>query len=667
MFVGFLARPTQRAKRCATSTTLLLCALLGWLLPPAAALAEVTVEMQADRTEIPLDGQVVVQIRVTSDSLRGAKIQLPDFDGFEIMRQSVQRPMQFSFGLGGQQRVQSTTHYTFVLRPTRAGRIVIPPVLVDAGQRRLESQALAIMVGRAGQASPLGKPPDVDQPDPSEPDSTESEGAQHGDRHAEPTGGEQDGDAIDARELDPDAFVRTVVDKRRPHEREQVTVTIYLYVRERLHEAPVVETEPTTDGFWTQDLQQSNTLEQRPAEQVGRARFRVYVMRRFAAFPLRAGELTIGPMSLTIRRPATVFQIFGRGNGPRPPLKRQGQTVTLEVQPLPEDGRPGGEVAVGRYAIGAKLDRDQVATGDAATLTATIRGYGHIQSVRLATPKIEGLQILAPETRDLVESPDDHVGGTRVYEWLVVPKAPGTYRLPAFVVNTFDPVHRRYVQVKSDPLTLTAAGLALATETPGAAQEDGSPSQPDPHERSPKGKDTELSWGPIRHQSELSRGGDPARLRGLLPWGLSVPPLAWLLLVGAGALVRAQRSRQLGHAELATRDAKRHMRLAADAARQGDGTTYHASLSSALTRLLEARLGEQVGSDTRPALRRRVLARGMDGQLADGVIRLLERCDEARFSPSSASADDLQNRHAEARSVFERLGTFEPTPKEPRT
>lgn len=635
---------------------LLIWLFWGWL--PGSALAEVTVDMRASRTELPVGGQVVVQIRITSDSLRGAEVELPSFDGFSVVRQSVQRPMQFSFGLGGQQQVQSSTHYTFVLRADQPGRWQIPAVVAQAGQQQVKSEPLLITVtgsGPGGQA--LNPPPGQAQPGLANPDPNAQ--PDQGAAPQPPPTAPQRGDTIDAGEVDPEAFLRTVVDKGRPYEREQVTVTIYLYTRERLHEAPVIEQEPTTDGFWTQDLLDSNTLEHVGDKQVGRARYRVYLLRRFAAFPLRTGELLLGPMKLTIRRPTSVFDIFGQGRGPREPITRSGAPIAIEVQPLPERNRPAGDVAVGRYSIVSQLDRQQLATGDAATLTATIRGYGYIQAVRLPTPAIPGVQVLQPQVRDLIEKPDDHVGGTRVYEWLLVPQTAGKYTVPAFRVPTFDPVDRRYDVAASAPLELTAAGLAVAGSAapdtqPTDASDRGTPEADD-------AGDEAVQWGPVRTESALARRTEPLRARGWFAPLLWLPPLAWMLMWAASGLRRWRTRKGASEDELAMGQARKQLERALSAAKAGESGDYFAAVSLALTRALESRLGQAIGSHTRPQLKKRISERGMDDALATRLIGLLSQCDEARFSPGAKSAADLMSMHGDVKDVFERVATFRPT------
>ena len=133
--------------------------------------------------------------------------------------------------------------------------------------------------------------------------------------------------------FDNEAFLRTVVDKVEPYEGEQVVATIYLYTRHNLQQVPAVQAEASTDGFWVQDLL-SATRSLEPTRQVIKGRgYWVYVLRRFAAFPLRSGELTIGSMSLTLTRDS-LFDLFDPMRGPAS-LDRKSVPVLLHRAAAP--------------------------------------------------------------------------------------------------------------------------------------------------------------------------------------------------------------------------------------------------------------------------------------------------------------------------------------------
>jgi len=619
------------------------------LLFAASARADVRVDMTADRAQLGMGDQVAVRISVQTEGSSQPEITLPEFEGFQITQRAVQRPMQFSFGFGQNQPVvTSSTQYTFVLTPMAPGTFKIPPVKVVYGKNTAQSQPLTLNVtgtiggvpGAQGHNPNLQQPANTGQPVATDPQANAPT------PQPQATG--------DAAIYDNDAFLRTVIDKTEPYEGEQLTTTLYLYTRRNLQQVPQVQTEASTDGLWTHDLL-SATRSLDPTRQVVNGRgFWVYTLRRFAAFPLRAGELTIGSMTLTISRDS-VFDLFDPSSA-QPDLKRNSVPILLHVKPLPADGRPRGEVAVGQFEIAAQLDRKQVVTGDAVTLTANIKGKGNIRAVRVADPVVGGLQVLQPETHDLVEAPGERVQGTRTMTWLIVPKAPGVYTIPPLEFNTFDPATQSYQRVKSAPLSLTAAGNARpetsATQEPLQAADDDAAGGEAPN------------WPPIRPMAELTRARTPIASRMFYPFALAVLPLLWLGAVIAPSLRRLRSNDAIDADRLAIAQAEKRLASAKAALGARDARKFHFELAGSLLGLLAARLHEPVTGLTQPELRALFARRGVPDALGSRVLTVLSECDFARFSSSAVSEADMQARLAQVENVWPELATFSPQPLE---
>src|SRR5262249_24546712 len=151
--------PTRGA-RCALG---LACAalVLSWL-PAAIARADLKLDVRTDRTTLSLDDTLTVQITVQSQGTDQARVEIPPFDGFQLVSQQVQRPMQFSFSFGAHATVQSSTIYVFVLQPLRQGQLMIRPVTAELDGKVQTSRQVQITVsGGAGQPQ--------QQPDPQAP------------------------------------------------------------------------------------------------------------------------------------------------------------------------------------------------------------------------------------------------------------------------------------------------------------------------------------------------------------------------------------------------------------------------------------------------------------------------------------------------------------------
>jgi hypothetical protein len=636
MSVRSVRIPGRRQSPGSILFPLLVFAVASWC---SVGYAQVTVKMTAAPARITVNQTTVVRISVEASGAGSPQVVLPDFNGFDVVQRKVSRPMQFSFsfGTGARQQVfRSSTEYTFVLRSLSEGEFVIPPVEVALGNKTYRSKPVTIVVGSTGGAPSTAPGEETGQP--ASPAVTRPAGPQ----------------PVDGAIFDNQAFLRTVVDKAEAYVGEQVTVTVYLYIRGRLRSSPEVDTEPGTNGFWVQDLLPPDYRLDSRRQLVSGIPFHVYMLRRFAAFPLQSGDLSIDPMTVSIER-RSMFDLFDMMNRGLPArISRTGIPVAVKAKELPDQGRGAGEVAVGRFEARAKLDRNQVPTGDAVTLTLTVRGQGDVRAVRPRSPETDGLRVLQPEIRDLLEAPDDLVGGTRVMEWLVVPTRPGRFTIGPIGFQAFDPAAEVYRSIRTETLTLTAVGKALETDP---VQSPATEAEPSPERDSTEA----LSFGPIRTRSALTRR--QTRIAGAewYPWLVALGPVGWFFVLAAAAVRRRLAESAVRSApRRAAREARKRLAGAEALIDGGDAAGFYAEVTAALTELLQARLGEAVGGYTLGQLRDRLVALGMSEELAGQTVEELQGCDLARFSSSGSSPAEMKRCVERNRELFGRLSAFSP-------
>src|SRR5262249_34758518 len=99
---------------------------------------------------------------------------------------------------------------------------------------------------------------------------------------------------------DPNIFLRGVTDKKSAVIGEQITLTIYAYMRVNQLSAPDRH-EPALADFLRRDLLDPNAEQEARLTLIGGVPWRVQTIFRAALFPIRAGDLPIGPMRVTFR------------------------------------------------------------------------------------------------------------------------------------------------------------------------------------------------------------------------------------------------------------------------------------------------------------------------------------------------------------------------------
>ncbi len=557
--------------------------------------------MQAAPLQVRVGETVRLEIEVKVIGGKADELELPDLDEWQIVARQVSRPFQISFGFGSGSTVESTTVHIFTLRALREGRYEIEPAkaIVD-GETYVSAPVLidvtaAELPGETPQAVPGQTEEDVDG-------------------------------KLEGAKFDPSAFLQTVVEPKDPYVGEQVDVTVYLYTRLRISGQSVLPSNPSMDGFWVQDIPLSE-LRWKEVTVQG-VPFRVAPIQRMAAFPQRTGSLTIGEPKITFDAAArSLFDAPKR-------LERVGMPVKVEVRPLPQPGP--ANAGTGRYELSASLDRHQVKTGDAVTLRVTASGRGNIQDVRFELPPIEGVRTLQPAIRTSEQFRGGAVVGERVWEWILVPQAPGRYQVPLLRLPFFDPATESYDVVTTQPLSFESIGPAITERERDLSQ---APTR------------TSSRFGPIRTESELTRLQTPVRERTWFGWGLALPAFLFLGLALGTTLRRRRRARRSTGGAVQ----RELLKDAGDALKHNEPRRFYDGIVASLTHALDERLPQRVGGLSHAELKTQLEQQHFDPDLVHRIINELEGADFARFAASGVSSSEMEQCYQRTTALVERI------------
>src|SRR5262249_44101284 len=129
----------------------------------------------------------------------------------------------------------------------------------------------------------------------------------------------------------PIAFLHATIDKSRVVVGEQVTLSVLLYIdpREREPDFTDVHEAPAADFVKRSLLDNDSQARYLGAALVAGHVWNMKLVRKSALFPLKAGDLEIGPMQLALTRTP--------GDA-----KRESETLKVHVTEPPMAGRPAG-------------------------------------------------------------------------------------------------------------------------------------------------------------------------------------------------------------------------------------------------------------------------------------------------------------------------------------
>jgi hypothetical protein len=422
-------------------------------------------------------------------------------------------------------------------------------------------------------------------------------------------------------------FLWATVDKEKAYVGEQVTYALDVYER-RSFLGIHLRKPPSFTDFFTEELPEGEPTIKR----VGVVDYRVRPGLRRALFPQRAGTLEIGAAELSVGGTQRILS----------------PALTVEVLPLPGEGRPAGFSPnnVGRFTIAAEVDRTTLAANEPVTLRVTIAGEGNVKFVDPGPwPEIAGVRRYEPKVETQLRK-GAVLGGERRYEFLLIPERGGSLEIPAHELAFFDPAAERYEVVRTEPIVLTVEG--------------GQPAEPPPDPTAePEGE----RLSPLVLGDALPR--HTPRERWLTPerwlWGMLAVPVLASAGLGGAALWRRFGADEQSRARARRRQRHRELVDAAERA-VDDGKGFHATLGKLLHELAVERAGAEGVGLPRPELLRLLGQHGVPPAEVERLRALLDRCDAARFG---AQGDAREDRRALLEEVLDLVRTSHLTKESP--
>jgi hypothetical protein len=616
---------------------LLLCGRSAWAQSPAQ------MQVQADQDTVAVGDVVHLELSAQSGEAMPTDPQPGATPGF-VVRGRSSAPSQTHMNINGTRIDRFGLTVDWALQAQRAGVFSVGPPSVVISGTRYASHAVTVRVVPAGQVPPRPPPPAAQPPgqapfgfSPFDPWKGLLQGADQGEPEpSSPPAGTTDPKlALDAPR-GPIYFLHATVDTATPVVGQQVTFSVYEYIDTGATSIEVDDSEvhdATAADFVKRPLlreDQDALLAGYAA--VGGRTWVVKLVRRWALFPLRAGELTIGPMSVTMVRPRSAAG-----------QKRTTETLRLRVSEPPAAGRPPGYALgdVGHFSLTAQVTPREAEQGGAVGVHVELSGTGNLPST-LVPPAREGLEWLAPEVHEQVGAiGHDTFGGKRTFDYVVRVRRPGEIDLGEVTLPFWDPEQKRYDVARAAlGVVRVKASLAAPGASSDLADREKLPGLPAPrdalegmHAAHAHADDSPLFW-----------------LAGVGAW-----PLAFgVAVAGRAAGRRAAAAWRMRRASPATELKARVS--AANAACVGEDAR---AVDAAIARALEAAAVAHAGVSVRGAVGDEVLGRlesaGVAPDAASRVAELLRECEAARFAPDASDVGAARDRWARARGAIRQL------------
>ena len=525
--------------------------------------------------------------------------------------------------------MSQSVSFTYYLRAKKEGTFTIKPAKIKVNGVEIESNSLNITVTKADPAAAQRR--------------QQQQRQQMYDPFADPFGFPEDNSANQPQEKikanGQDIFVRVNVDKKKVYQGEPIIATLKIYSRVDLVGFQDIKF-PAFTGFWNEEIQTNSQIDLKP-EVIDGVQYQVGTFKQMVLTPQKSGSISIDPFEVDAvvrqraqRRGRSLFDQFF-GSYENVAVKLKSQTMKIEVIPYPGTKPADFSGISGKLKMAVSLDKTSTKSNEAVNLKLTIGGSGNLKLLEAPAlsfpPDIEAYD---PKTSDKISVNQAGISGSRTFEYLLIPRYAGDFKLGPFSISYFDLEKKAYV-------TLTQPEISLHVDK-GEGQAEGPAVSGTTNKEDLKIIGQDIRFIKTKQPTFKQHGeyffGSPIHLLGLLlPAALFVLFFIWLN-------IRRKKNADQGYVKnsRATKLAKKRLAKAEKLLKQNNTNAFYDEIARGLWGYVGDKLLIEVSSLTKDNVKDKLLQRGTSEALIDRFLKVLNDAEFARYAPSAAGISPEQ-------------------------
>ena len=383
------------------------------------------------KKQVVVGEQFQVSYELSGD---GKNFEAPNFNNFEIVGGPFSSSSSSVQIINGSVTKTNTNTYSFYLRAIKEGKFTIPAATITVNKKKVKSNTFDIEVLK---------------------DSSGITGKSNGQKAS--TGSVKD------------VFLEAVPNKKSAYVGEQITLTYKIYYTIPISNLSISKA-PSYSGFWTKDITDNNGVLQQSSIVKNGQEYHVATAQEIVLIPQKSGTLTIDPLSISCIAQIRTERQQQRGYDPfenffgdimgtsYTNVKKElvSQPIDIEVKPVPAKDKPESfKGAVGQFTFTSKIDKTEMKSNDAFTITFTVSGKGNIELLDIPRPVFPpDFEVYDPKITTNAKSNAYGISGTKKAEYVVIPRVSGDFNLNPTKFSYYDPSKNRYVTLESEPYQL---------------------------------------------------------------------------------------------------------------------------------------------------------------------------------------------------------------------
>lgn len=589
------------------SLKLLFTLLISLVALPLAAQTELSVSVNPSTVSVGQMFEISYSINTNA-----AGFTPPDFSPFRVAAGPFSSTRMQS--INGRSTI--TVGYSFRLIALAPGDFTIPPATIRTSEGVIKSKPVTVKVvrGAAGSVPPGSSQQQTQQQPQSIPSASE------------------------------DLFIRATVNKRSAWLGEPVNLIFKVYTRVDLRNVQPRKM-PSLTGFWSEDYDLSQQAKFRN-EIINGVAYRVADIKRTVLFPQKTGELTIDPLEIdfTIRKRVStgdpfVDQFFGSFEHEQVTISSP--PVKINVKPLPTPQPQNFTGAVGNYSISSSLDRTETKANEAVKLSITVKGTGNLGLINepaLTFPP--DIEVYDPETKNQFSSNAYGMQGSRTWEYLLIPRHKGNFKIPVYEFSYFDPSSATYKNLSTGIYELSV----LEGDTEG-----GSAYSSSGYQEKIKELDKDIRF--IRENAEFEKERNEITGTFTHMGAIALPLIGFLVFL---IITRKREQNQSdihgNKARKALKESQSRLHHAEKFLKENRKDKFLDEVFHALNNYISHRFAISTGEISREKISELFRNSGISENTTRNYLEVLDEAEFARFSP--AGAKDLRSLLERSHSVI---------------
>ena len=589
--------------------------------------------------------QVVVGERfqvVFESNAEGRNFQAPSFEGFNVVGGPFTSTSSSIQVVNGSVTRSTRISYTFAVQATRDGTFRIGAASLTVDGNKVTSEPFEVKVL------------------PDDGNSAASGGGANSSGQ-----GQVQQSTSDPQVSGKDLFLRCIPSKKSVCVGEQVVLTYKLYTKVPVSSVSVSKM-PSYAGFWTKDISDNSGKLKQSSEYVNGIEYTTAEIQKVIIVPQRSGNLTIDPMTMeciaqirterSSRRSMDPFEAFFNdpffnNNITNVQKELSSQSLSIDVKSLPENGKPDSFAgAVGNYKFTSSIDKEELSTNEAVTITFTVSGSGNIELLQMPEPVFPpDFEVYDPKITTNVDASSQGMTGTKKAEYLAIPRRAGSFSVQPVEFTFFNPSTGTYQTLLSEPYELSVR----------------------------KGKDSDGDGGGVyaSNQEDIKYLGSD--VRHIMNDGAKLKPkhssffassvyfaiLLGLLVVFIALLFILKKRAEMAKDTAANRNrkadkvARGRLKNAYQHLKAKDQEKFYVEMSQALWGYIADKLGIERSKLSMETVSETMKANNVPDELTQQFVDTLNSCEFARFAPGSAEEkmDDLYQRGIDVISKAEKV------------